>query len=362
MLLVGLLIGPLPVGAISASSNVIITADRVIEEDLLAVAARRVIVEGTIRGDLTVVTQELIVTGVVEGDINGLAWSMVVTGEVGGSIRAVGWEVGVDGTVADDVLALARSLEIEGDIGRDVLVAALSARHSGTAGGEIRGELLWGLHVDGVVGEDIDVGVHRLTITDTASVGSAVSWRQGLIGQNVRGWSARTDISDQADLALVTEVSPVATDITYRAARLLFQVLRFVGFLFLGMVLLAVFPRLTRRATDRAWNRPGLTFLTGLGFFFLVPVAAVVSLFTVILAPIGLAVLGLWLVGLFVGAVPPLIALGRRARRRPGLLGAFVVAAIVWRLLRLIPLAGFARLFDPRLDMLGIRWRSYSEL
>jgi hypothetical protein len=340
-LLVGLL-APLPVGAVSASSNVIITADRVIEEDLFAAAGHRVIVEGTIRGDLTVVTQELIVTGVVEGDINGLAWSIDVTGEVGGSVRAVGWEVDVGGTVGDDVLSLARSLEVTGGVGRDVLVAAISSRHSGTAGGEIRGELLWSMYVDGAVAEDIDVGVHRLTITERASVGSAVTWRQGLISQNVRGWSARTEISDQAELGLVAEVKPIAADITFRAVRLLFHVLRFVGFLFLGMFLLAVFPRLTRRATDRAWARPGLTFLTGLGLFLFVPVAAVVSLFTIVLAPLGLAALGLWVVGLFVAAVPPLIVLGRRARSRSGPLGSFVVAAVVWRLLRLIPLAGFA--------------------
>ena len=216
----------LPVGAISASSSVIITADRVVEEDLLAVAARRVVVEGTIRGDLTVVTQDLVVTGTVEGDINGLVLSMDVTGDVGGSIRAVGWEVDVGGTVGDDVLASARSVEITGDVGRDVLVAAVSARHSGFAGGEIRGELLWGLYVDGAVAEDIDVGVHRLTITDSASVGSAVSWRQGLISQNVDGWSTRTSISENAELGLVTEVQPIATDISFRAVRLLFHVLR----------------------------------------------------------------------------------------------------------------------------------------
>ena len=64
VVLAGLLVGPLPVGAISASSNVIITADRVIEEDLFAAAGRRVIVEGTIRGDLTVVTHIQFIHGI----------------------------------------------------------------------------------------------------------------------------------------------------------------------------------------------------------------------------------------------------------------------------------------------------------
>ena len=339
---VAALVFPVPVGAVASSGTVVIPADRIVEEDLFAGAAR-VIVDGTIRGDLTVTTRELIVNGTVEGDVNGIAWTVLIAGDVAGSVRAVAWEVDVTGSVGDDVLTLSRSVEVDGSVGRDLLVAAISARNSGAVGGEIRGDLLWGLYVDGSVAEDIDVGVHRLTITDSASVGSAVSWRQGLIGQNVRGWTARTDISPDADLGLVTEVRPIAADLSYRALRALFNVLRFIGVLFLGLLLIAGFPRQTRRATDRAWHRPATSFLVGLGLFVAVPVAVVLSLFTIILAPLGLLALGFWAFGLFVGAVPPLIALGRRARRQPAsMMRAFVVAAIAWRLLRLIPLAGFA--------------------
>jgi hypothetical protein len=68
----------------------------------------------------------------------------------------------------------------------------------------------------------------------------------------------------------------------------------------------------------------------------------VLALFTVILAPVALLALGLWVFGLFAGAVPALAALGRRVtRNRYGLMGSFVAAAIGWRLLRIIPLAGF---------------------
>jgi hypothetical protein len=332
---------PAPVGAISVSGTVVVQEGRVIEEDLFA-AGSKVVVDGRIKGDLTVTTRTLVINGVVEGDVNGLAWSVDVSGEVGGSVRAVGWEVDVDGSVGDDILSFARSLEVRGDVGRDVLLAGLSARHSGTVGGELRGELLWGLYVDGAVAEDIDVGIHRLTITDTASVGSAVSWRQGLIGQNVRGWTARTEISSNADLGLVAEVQPIATDLSVRALRLLFQILRFIGLIFTGILLFHLFPRLSNGAVERAWTRPATTFGVGLAVFVLVPVAAVVSLFTVILAPFSLLALGLWLFGLFAGPVPALAALGRRVSGdRYGLMGSFVVAAFVWRFLRIVPLAGF---------------------
>lgn len=325
----------------SASGTVIVQEGRVIEEDLFA-AGRRVIVNGRIEGDLIVTTNRLTINGVVEGDVGGLAWSIDVPGEVHGSVRAAAWDVTIGGTVGDDVVVFSRSLDVNGAVGRDVLVAGVSARHTGTVGGEIRGELLWGLRVDGAVAEDIDVGIHRLTITDSASVGSAVSWRQGLISQNIRGWSARTEISEAADLGLVTEVQPIPLDITVRALRLLFQMLRFVALLFTGLLLISIFPRLTRRSVEEAWNRPGTTFLVGLGVFVLVPVAAVVSVFTIVLAPVALILLALWLFGLFAGAIPALIALGRRVGRSGyGLVGSFVVAAIGWRIVRLLPLVGF---------------------
>lgn len=330
---------PLPIGAISTSGTVIVQEGRVIEEDLFAGAAR-VVIDGTIQGDLTVATRSLVINGVVEGDVNGVAWSVDIAGEVGGSVRAVAWEMDVTGSVGDDILTLARSLEVDGTVGRDVLVAALSARNSGQVGGEIRGELVWSLYLDGSVAEDVDVGVHRLTITDTAAVGSAVNWRQGLIGQNIRGWTTRTEISNSADLGLVSEVRPIATDITVRALRLLLQLLRFVGLLFTGMLLLYLFPRLTERAVDRAWSRPVASFLVGVGVFVLVPILAVLTLFTIVMAPVALLAVGLWLFGLFAGAIPALTALGRRVTGK-GLLGSFMVAAVAWRILRMIPLVGF---------------------
>ncbi len=162
------------------------------------------------------------------------------------------------------------------------------------------------------------------------------------MADNIRGWGARADISDSADLGLVAEVRPTPTDISVRALRLLFQLLRFVGLLFTGIVLIGLFPRLSERAAGRIDLKPGTTFLVGLGVFVLVPVVFVVTLFTIVLVPFAILAMGLWLFGLFAGAVPPLLAAGRRlVKTRFGLVGAFVVAAIGWRLLRLVPLFGF---------------------
>ena len=48
----------------------------------------------------------------------------------------------------------------------------------------------------------------------------------------------------------------------------------------------------------------------------------------------------------FAGALPPLAAAGRQAvGHRYGLVGSFVVAAVVWRIVRLIPLFGFVAFF-----------------
>lgn len=343
--LLGLVLLPGLTGAVAVSGTVIVQEDRVVEEDLFA-AGSRVLVEGTIEGDLTVSATTLVISGVVEGDVNGVAWNARIDGEVKGSVRLAAWELDVGGTVADDVLALARSVEVDGAVGRDLLVAALSARNSGSIGREIRGELLWGLVVDGQVGTDVDVGAHRLRLTDRASVSQSVIYRDGLIAQNIRGWGSTVDISPEAEAGLVAEVEPLRTDITTRALLVLFHVLRFFALLLTGVVLIGLFPVASDRAVGAFWRRPGRSFLVGLAAFVMIPIAAVLAILTVILAPLSLLVLALWLFGLVAAAMPPLAALGRRVLgSRYGLVGSFIAAAVVWRLLRIIPLVGFLLFF-----------------
>lgn len=335
-------LGQLPVASVATAGTVIVQQDRVIDEDLYA-AGTRVIIEGTIRGDLIVLARQVDVRGTVEGDVLGVAFDIDIDGEVGGSVRATAWDVTVTGRVGDDLLAFARHVELDGSVGRDFLMAGVSADVDGTVGRELRGEFLWGLTIEGAIERNVDVGVHRLRVTDTARVEQALTYRQGWIGQNVRGWAGRFVVDEGADVGIVAEVQPLPTELSVRAFRTLLQVLRFLGFLLVGVLFIGVTPRFARSAVEMAGRRPLASAATGLAVILLTPVLALAAFLTIVLIPLALTALGVWLPLLFVGAAPAVIAFGRWVTRdRTTLIGSLVAGALVWRLLRFIPLAGLA--------------------
>lgn len=338
------LIGPAPIASVATAGTVIVQADRVIDEDLYA-AGTSVIIEGTIRGDLIVLARQVDVRGVVEGDLLGVAFDIDidVEGRVGGSVRAVAWDVTIKGQVGDDLLAVSRHVELDGGVGRDFLMVGVSADMDGVVGRELRGEFLWGLTIEGIVERNVDVGVHRLRVTDTARVDQAITYRQGLIGQNVRGWAGRFTVDEGADVGIVAEVQPLPTELSVRAFRTLLQALRFIGFLLVGVLAIGLAPVGTRSSVATAGERPGMSLLTGLGVIVLTPVLAAVGLLTIVLIPISVGALALWLPLLLVGALPAVMAFGRWVTRdRTSLIGSLIAGAVLWRILRLIPLAGLA--------------------
>jgi hypothetical protein len=89
-------------------------------------------------------------------------------------------------------------------------------------------------------------------------------------------------------------------------------------------------------------TNPIKTLLWGLGAVIALPVVTVLLAATLVGLPLALLLVMVMVAGLIVGPVPAITALGNRILfRRGGLLGAFVVGAILWRLaIWLIPLVG----------------------
>jgi hypothetical protein len=89
-------------------------------------------------------------------------------------------------------------------------------------------------------------------------------------------------------------------------------------------------------------TNPIKTFLWGLGAVIVLPVVTVLLAATLVGLPLALLLVMVMVAGLIIGPVPAITALGNRILfKRGGLLGAFVVGAILWRLaIWLIPLVG----------------------
>lgn len=335
----------LPAAAERISSDfVLIRSGDVVGEDLYA-AGNDITIEGRIEGDLVASAWgEIRISGEVTGDVIVAAGSVVISGTVGESVRVVASRLVVEGEVGNDVVALARRVEVdpEGAIGEDLVTWAWETDVGGAVGGDVEGNQRT-LTISGSVSGNVGVTVNRLVVGDGASIDGTLRYRsdrEAQIGEASVGGS-------------VIQETPLPANVRLRAVRLLTMALVGVGALLFGLTVVWASPARSLGAARALRHRP----LRALGYGALVVAAPVLIGLGVIgalflLSPETGAPLALVLVPFFLGAasivvvaalfapVPVAIAGGRLLLPRRSVFAAFLVGAVTWLLLALLPYVG----------------------
>ncbi len=329
---IGAVLLPFPVlPTLAGGGNVIIPEGRVEEEDFYALGGR-VIVEGVIEGDLVAGAGELIVTGRVEGDVLALVTGKAtIGGEIGGSVRVAARDLVVDGHLEDDLAAATIGGKMRGRVGRDVLMAAMTTSFSGTADRDLRGQF-WRLEIDGTVGRNVNVTVQGLRVTASAEVGGDLTYHS----------NSEADLSAGAVLEGQVVKRRARVPLQVRTIRRLVNLLSVLAFIVTGVVLFWLLRRSLPRATTAVVRMPMRTLLIGIGAMVVAPLAALALAITLVGLPLAALILVLWLAALFLGPIPSVTAAADKALQgRVGLIGAFIVGALVWRgAVWLIPFVG----------------------
>ena len=308
-------------GSLRTANQVIVTEDDVVREDLYAVGGRT-IVEGVVQGDLIVLTGEVIVTGKVEGDIVGLVGGPVrLGGEVGESVLVAAVSLETVGRVGADVSGFVGEARVGGEVGRDVLVTGGEVEVTARVGRDVRSQA-WRLIVNGEVGRDIAARVDDMVLGDAARITGDVTFRA----------SDEARVSPAAAVGGALVQAQVLAPVWAQALTRLVGWLSVLGFIVAGVALFWVFrgtgPRAVRVARDRPWR----SALVGLGVLVVPPIVALPLFLTLVGLPVALLILLFWVLGLFLGPIPAVAALGERLLGgRGGILGGFVVAALLWR-------------------------------
>ena len=185
--------------------------------------------------------------------------------------------------------------------------------------------------ISGTVGKDVIVFNGRVLIRSGAEVGGDVASRQE--PQIEEGARVRGDVQD------------VTTRFDFEDLGLAGRFAWWIGYsvstLILGLLLLLFAPALDGAIVDAVRRRRGAAIGFGVAAFFLVPIAAVLLLVTIVGIPLGLFVLLglalLYTVGYVIGAH----ALGRMLVKPPtSRFLAFLAGLGILRLLGLIPIVG----------------------
>lgn len=309
----------------------ILEANEVEDEDVY-IAANSARIDGRIEGDLLIASGEIAIGGVVTGDVFAITHGRIeVTGTVEGSVRALSRELAVPGTVAGDIAVASGTIRVPGEVGGDVLLVAGSADITGTVGRDVLGRFLDG-ELDATVGGDVDISVRSLRVGPGSEVGGDLLYRA----------DRDAAISGGASVQGQFERLPSRATFVVRVWLIGVTILSSLAFVITGMILFLVFRSTMARATGLVRTETWRTFWIGFLALIGLPLAAILFLFTVVGAPVGVLVMVLWLLGLAFAPVPAVTAAGDiLLRGRGGIFGAFVVGAVVWRFgIWLIPLVG----------------------
>jgi len=294
----------------------------------LVVAGRVVSVEGRVRSDLAIAGGSVVVKGRVQDDMRVAARILLledvrVTDALIAAAEVL--RIGSGSEVGGPVWVMGRRVDVAGTLRRELRVAAARVRISGT--------------IDG----DVTIAARDIEILPTARVrGSLVYWSgheaQIEAGAQIRGpiVHRQPEFLDRAG-RILTVIGTVT--------RALFV----VNLLVAGVILFLLFPGLTVSAALTVRKEPGASLVLGIVLVAGVPIVLACLILSIVGAPLGLALVPVYVIALLVGLLTAAFCLGELGAhavlRRPKLsrgahLTGLLVALIALSLVRYIPIAG----------------------
>lgn len=305
------------------------------------VSAPRVVISGTVNGDVYAAGGRILVDGTINGDLIAAGGKIIVSGKVAQNARVAGGHIVLSGNIGrnvtvaatdiqltdagqihGNVLAAGGDVELEGSVGRDAKIAARKVRLSNHVGGNL----------------DLAAGDGQLTSTaavegklrywgDAPAIDEGAMIRGAVIHRPFpEGWEAEGFLRGLVGLRVTAAV------------------ISFASTLILGLVLLRLYPVFTRRVTSTIRGRPLRSLGWGTAALIGIPIVAMIFVVTLLALPIGVILLALYLVMLYLARIYTMTWVGQLLFRRTSdsspLAWSFIAGLGVYTLLSLIPIVG----------------------
>lgn len=289
-------------------------------------------------------------------DLYVSAGMVTVSQPVNGDVFIWGGQVRLEGAVTGDVLVFGGSIDLRAPIGDDLKVGGGNVTVSSSIGGDV---LATGGNLeftkDSSVSGSTWIAAGTLTLAGTTqSVRAAIGSLSVAESATVNG-QLRYASEDEAKIAtgatitgeVIREAIP-ATDLNFGSALLLGELYKLIVAFAVGLVLLWLLPHKTQDVVED-WKRSfGKNFLWGFIALFLLPIAAVLLMITLIGIPFGIGIMLLFPILLYLGWIYGALAIGSWLRQvstrsktiQPNwwslLVGLVVFSVIAW-----IPFVGW---------------------
>ena len=328
----------------SIQQDINFTSSQEINDDFYAVGSN-IILGSTIGGNVTVFGSKVSISGKITKNLDILGGEVTVSGKVGDTLRVSGGVVTLSGVVANDVLIAGGTVIIEKNakIEGDLLVFGGTLNLDGTVEGSLRarGGILT---ISGTVKKDSSATFSQVRLISGARLASFKykSPKEAVVDKSV----VYSSLSFQK-----INSTPSAAE---RASGAFVSIILLISYLIFGLILIKIMPLKAKETALLSAEKNWKSFALGLIFIILLPILAIVALFTVVGLHLAIASLMLYSLILLLASIPVAIWIGEvilvwasthKDRMKVSTALAFTLGLIIIWLLRAIPVIGGALSF-----------------
>lgn len=325
-------------------------------------------VDRDIQGDLFVGGSDVVINGNITGDLLIGATGIVrVNGNVGDDVRIVSGQVIIDGVVGDDLITGTRSLIVNAGavIKGDLLIGAQDFELHGEVLGNIKANFNKG-KITGVIRGDANLEYSdKLVFSENAKIlGKLAYWApiENLGFEKVANSVEYYKYNSRwkgSNLGMINMLAPVATFGSLA--------LKYLSILLLGGLLIMFLPKYMPRITTAIKKNYLSSLWQGFIFLVIVPFIALISLVTLIGAPLGLVLMFSYALMIIFAGVAAVMLLGsyfiKPGKTKAVQFSILAIGGAIYVVLALIPFVGWT--IKPLFVILGLGgiWKdSYSTI
>jgi cytoskeletal protein CcmA (bactofilin family) len=356
---------------VRAGEDVAVAEEETITEDL-ALFGESVRVLGYVESDVIAFGKTITVPGTVNQDLMGGAETVEITGQVGDDVRAGARYLGVHGLVGDDLIGFCQEFILgeNGRIGGEAQIWCQKAVFYGDVDGNLRAKCETA-EILGHVGGSLSVDACCITLAgpvdgDAELTGETISLLpECMITGNLKYTSGnQIEIQEGAQVLGQTEWQKPEAEVEKPkkripgGLRIFLNLTMLVAQFIVGLILIGFSRKNTARMANTLTGHPWMSLGLGFLFMFLVPIAALIMMLTIIGLPLGIIVFLLYLIIWYLGPVLVGLTIGGKMvgafkKERTGpMVGGLLLGLIILRLLSFIP--GFGWLIQFLVILFGM--------
>lgn len=293
------------------------------------VAGGQVFIDGVVNGDLMVAGGQVIFSGVVTEDLRVAGGTVTVGGEVGGNVTALGGNIDFvsSATLGDGLVGAGGNITVAADVPGNVNLA----------GGNVV--------IASDVGGNTTVATEMVRLTSGASVeGTLTYYSSSEANIDASATVAGEIIQKQPPQMPEWQTDKDQIEGFFTGLSIAFGIVSMSSTFILGMLVVRFYPNFVKRNVENVSKRPFFSLLIGFTGFVMVPITAVMLMFTLLAIPFSLFTLVMYGVVLYLTRIFVMALLGKlifklvKVKSRLGF--EFTAGMVFYYLLVLIPFVG----------------------